>query len=41
VRPWGVDVASGVEVEPAQKDPDAIARFVAEARADAEQPTAS
>ena len=39
VRPWGVDVASGVEAEPAQKDPDAIARFVAEARAAAEQPT--
>lgn len=32
VRPWGVDVASGVEVEPAVKDPRAIARFVAEAR---------
>lgn len=40
VRPWGVDVASGVEAQPAQKDPDAIARFVAEVRA-AEQPTES
>jgi len=32
VRPWGVDVASGVETEPRHKDRDAIARFVAEAR---------
>jgi len=41
VRPWGVDVASGVEAEPAQKDPEAIARFVAEARAAAKQPAES
>ena len=33
VRPWGVDVASGVETEPRRKDSAAIARFVAEARA--------
>jgi len=39
VKPWGVDVASGVEVRPAQKDPEAIARFVAEARS--RQPTQS
>jgi phosphoribosylanthranilate isomerase len=32
VRPWGVDVASGVEASPAEKDPYAVARFVAEAR---------
>lgn len=33
VRPWGVDVASGVEAGTALKDPRAIARFVSEARA--------
>lgn len=41
VRPWGVDVASGVEAESPHKDPDAIARFVAGARAAAEQPAES
>jgi len=33
VRPWGVDVASGVEIEPGLKNPAAIAQFVSEARA--------
>jgi phosphoribosylanthranilate isomerase len=32
VRPWGVDVATGVELEPGRQDPDAMARFVAAAR---------
>jgi len=33
VRPIGVDVASGVEAAPGVKDPDRVARFLANARA--------
>ena len=40
VRPWGVDVATGVEATTTgRKDPDAIARFVTEARAAERLPT--
>lgn len=33
VKPWGVDVASGVEREPGRKDPAALRRFIQNAKA--------
>lgn len=32
LRPWGVDVASGVEAAPGRKDPDKVREFVTRAR---------
>ena len=37
VRPYGVDVASGVEKSPGRKDPDKMKRFINNAREAAEQ----
>jgi len=33
LRPWGVDVASGVEAAPGRKDPEKVRRFISNARA--------
>ena len=41
LRPWGVDVASGVEAAPGRKDPEKVREFVERARAAAKQKTAS
>jgi phosphoribosylanthranilate isomerase len=35
LKPWGVDVAGGVEVEPGKKNPERLAAFISKARAHA------
>jgi phosphoribosylanthranilate isomerase len=37
LRPWGADVASGVEAEPGRKDPVKVRAFIANARAASSQ----
>jgi len=37
VRPFGVDVSSGVEQAPGVKDPDKVARFLISARSAGEK----
>ena len=36
LNPWGVDVCSGVEAAPGEKDPERLARFIKNARAAAQ-----